>query len=85
VWRQLVVPSCISDQSLLRAFRASETPIHFLFGFLLLLYSFSWIVERPWRMAVFSEKGPEQPANQGREHLWCKTHIHDLQVKTQAA
>jgi hypothetical protein len=33
----------------------------------------------------FSEKGPEQPANQGREHLWCKTHIHDLQVKTQAA
>ena len=50
----LVVPSCISDQSLLRASRTSEIPIHFLFGFLLLLYSFSWIVERPWRMAVSS-------------------------------
>jgi hypothetical protein len=60
VWRQLVVPSCISDQSPLRASRASENPIHFLFDILLLLYSFSWIVERPWRMAVSYENPSPQ-------------------------
>jgi hypothetical protein len=36
-------------------------------------------------LPVFSEKGPHRPANPGREGIWYKPSVLDLQAKTQAA